>query len=69
MTGIRSSLTDQYVLLANRYRTISYAEIKEFVYNSIQYSFIEETGIKQKLRIQLDKDFMLFEKKILALKN
>ena len=66
---LRSSLTDQYVLLANRYRTISYAEIKEFVYNSIQYSFIEETGIKQKLRIQLDKDFMLFEKKILALKN
>ncbi|MEP7163610.1 MAG: hypothetical protein ABI741_02895 [Ferruginibacter sp.] len=66
---LRSNLTDQYVLLAYRYRNISYEEIKRFVYNSIQYSFIEEPAIKQKLRLQLDKDFRLFENKIMAIKD
>ncbi len=66
---LRTSLTEQYVLLANRYRNISYREIKSFVYNSIQYSFIEEEDLKQKLRSQLDKDFILFERKIHSLKN
>ena len=63
---LRTNLTEQYVLLANRYRTISYADIKTFVYNSIQYSFIEEPAIKQKLKLQLDADFKVFESKVKA---
>ena len=65
---LRSNLTEQYVLLAYRYPNISYENIKTFVYNSIQYSFIEEPAIKQKLRSQLDADFKVFENKIIALK-
>ncbi len=63
---LRSNLTDQFVLLANRYRNISYADIKTFVYNSIQYSFIKENELKQKLKTKLDADFILFEKYILS---
>jgi len=65
---LRSNLTEQFVLLAKRYPGISYADIKKFVYNSIEYSFIEETAVKQKLKLQLDKDFKVFEQKILSLK-
>ncbi len=66
---LRSNLTDQYVLLAYRYPNISYPEIKTFVYNSIQYSFIEEPELKQKLRAKLDADFRVFEDKMkMALK-
>ncbi len=39
---LRSNLTHQYVLLASRYPDVSYSEIKKFVFNSIDYSFIEE---------------------------
>jgi adenosine deaminase/adenosine deaminase CECR1 len=66
---LRTSLTEQYVLLASRYKDISYADIKTFVYNSIQYSFIEEPEIKQKLRVKLDADFRIFENRILSLNN
>jgi len=65
---LRSNLTEQYVLLAKRYKSISYADIKTFVYNSIEYSFIEEASVKQKLKQQLDNDFKSFEQRILALK-
>ena len=63
---LRTNLTDQYVLLAKRYPGISYEEIKTFVYNSIEYSFIEEPATKQKLRAKLDADFRIFETKILT---
>ena len=62
---LRTNLIEQYVLLASRYKEISYSEIKSFVYNSIQYSFIEEAGIKQKIRQQLDKDFKIFESRVM----
>lgn len=56
----RSSLTEQYVLLAKRYKEIRYPEIKEYVYNSIRYSFMEEAK-KIKLIADLDKRFQEFE--------
>ncbi len=46
---LRSNLSHQYVLLAQRYNDISYAEMKQYVYNSIDYSFIEEKVVKKKL--------------------
>jgi adenosine deaminase len=61
---LRTSMVEQYVLLAKRYKEIKYADIKKFVYNSIQYSFIKEPSLKQKLLSQLDKDFIRFEKSI-----
>jgi adenosine deaminase/adenosine deaminase CECR1 len=62
---LRSNLTEQFVLLARRYPQVSYAEIKEYVYNSILYSFIEEPTVKQTLIQQLDRDFAVFEQKFM----
>ena len=61
---LRSNLIEQFVLLAKRYRQITYADIKQFVYNSIQYSFIKEPMLKQKISSQLDRDFINFENNI-----
>ena len=58
---LRTNLTEQYVLLAKRYKEISYSDIKSIVYNSIRYSFIEEESVKQKLLTDLDKRFQKFE--------
>lgn len=63
---LRSNLTRQYVLLAKRYKNVSYEDIKKYVYNSIDYSFIEEDAIKEKLKADLDTRFRKFEKTIAA---
>ncbi|MCX6215899.1 adenosine deaminase [Spirosoma sp.] len=62
---LRTSLTEQYVLLAKRYKDISYADIKQFVYNSIRYSFISELPVKQRVLKDLDERFRIFEASIL----
>ncbi len=59
---LRTSITQQYVLLAKRYPFIPYKAIKEMVYNSIRYSFIEEDNVKSKLIQELDRRFAAFEK-------
>lgn len=64
----RSSLTEQYVLLAKRYSEISYSDIKSFVYNSIRYSFNDERT-KSKLTADLDTRFLTFEKYILSTRH
>lgn len=61
---LRTNLTDQYVLLAKRYKDIPYMEIKQYVYNSIRYSFIEEPAVKNRLIADLDKRFEVFEAKV-----
>ena len=61
---LRTNLIEQYVLLAKRYPEISYRDIKRFVYNSIDYSFIEEPAVKQKLRNDLRKRFREFEEMV-----
>lgn len=58
----RNNLTNEFVLLASRYKP-SYEEIKEYVYNSIRYSFMSEKD-KEKSLHTLDKKFTEFEKKI-----
>ena len=63
---LRSNLSYQYVLLAKRYKDISYSDIKQYVFNSIDYSFIKEDAVKEKLRTQLKERFSDFEKKVLA---
>ncbi len=61
---LRTSLTEQFVLLAKSYPFFTYANIKQLVYNSLDYSFIKEAAIKQKLRQDLDRRFKEFEAKI-----
>lgn len=64
---LRTNLIEQFVLLAMRYPQIKYADIKQFVYNSITYSFIEESTLKQKLKQKLDEGFKEFERNVLLL--
>lgn len=61
---LRSNLIHQYVLLAKRYKDVSYRDIKQYVFNSIDYSFIEEEDVKEKLRAQLRAGFRKFEKEV-----
>jgi adenosine deaminase/adenosine deaminase CECR1 len=63
---LRSNLTHQYVLLAARYPELSYQEIKQFVFNSIRFSFIEEPVVRKFLTDDLEKRFKVFESRILA---
>jgi adenosine deaminase/adenosine deaminase CECR1 len=53
-------MIEQYVLLASRYKDVSYADIKQYVYNSINYSFIQNEKVKQLLK-DLDSRFITFE--------
>ncbi len=61
---LRTSITQQYVLLAKRYPFLSYKDIKGMVYNSISHSFIEEDRIRLDLFRDLSRRFAEFEKKI-----
>jgi adenosine deaminase len=61
----RDNLAHEYVLLASRYHP-SYATIKTYVYNSIDYSFLTPTE-KAKVKLQLDQKFMVFEKEMSVL--
>ena len=58
---LRTNMTEQYVLLAKRYKTISYTDIKQFVYNSINYSFIQDPAVKKQLLLDLENRFKIFE--------
>lgn len=58
---LRSNMTEQYVLLAKRYPDLKYGDIKRLVFNSINYSFIEEEAVKEKLRKDLKQRFRKFE--------
>jgi hypothetical protein len=58
---LRTNMTEQYVLLAKRYKSVSYANIKQYVYNSIYYSFIKDESVKKKLLEDLDLRFTAFE--------
>jgi adenosine deaminase len=58
---LRTNMTEQYVLLAKRYQDVSYATIKQYVYNSINYSFIQDESVKKQLVKDLDIRFKIFE--------
>lgn len=60
---LRTNMTEQYVLLAKRYPDVSYATIKQYVYNSINYSFIQDASVKKQLLKDLDARFKAFEGK------
>ena len=58
---LRTNMTEQYVLLAKRYPDVSYVAIKKYVYNSINYSFIQDSTVKKQLLKDLDNRFKIFE--------
>lgn len=58
----RNNLTNEYVLLSSRYQP-TYSEIKMYVYNSINYSFLCDKE-KQKTKKLLDEKFNNFESKM-----
>ncbi|MGO4817775.1 adenosine deaminase [Flavobacterium sp. W22_SRS_FP1] len=60
---LRTNMTEQYVLLAKRYKNVSYANIKQYVYDSIYYSFIKDESVKKQLLEDLDLRFKAFEAK------
>ena len=60
---LRTNMTEQYVLLSKRYPDVSYATIKQYVYNSINYSFIQDASVKKQLVKDLDARFKTFEDK------
>jgi adenosine deaminase len=60
---LRSDLTDQYVLAAQRYGELGYPDFKQFAYNSIIYSFLPEAE-KDSLIAGLDNRFRNFEREM-----
>jgi adenosine deaminase/adenosine deaminase CECR1 len=57
---LRSNLTDQYVLAAQRYSELGYNDFKQFARNSIIYAFLPDVE-KENLIIDLNNRFLRFE--------
>jgi adenosine deaminase/adenosine deaminase CECR1 len=62
---LRTTLTDQYRILCERYPFFSYQDIKQLPFNSIELSFIEEEEVKQEVWERLEQAFEVFEKKVI----
>jgi len=58
----RNNLSHEYLLFAISYKP-SYEELKDVVYNSIRYAFLDDDQQRDQLR-KLDKRFAAFEEKI-----
>ncbi|MDI9337330.1 MAG: adenosine deaminase [Alphaproteobacteria bacterium] len=61
---LRTDLTTQFVELAWRYPHFKYSDIKQFIYNSLEYCFIEEPTLKKRLIQDLNQRFTIFEENI-----
>jgi adenosine deaminase len=57
---LRTDLTQQFLILARDYPSINYHDIKEMVFNSINYSFLNKSE-KEKIRKDLEARFVEFE--------
>jgi adenosine deaminase len=62
---LRTSITEQYVLLANRYE-LSYGEIRGVVKNSIKFASLEDEVTRARLMKRLEASFDAFEAVILG---
>ena len=61
----RNNLTNEFLLLSTRYKP-SYKRLKQYIYNSIQYSFLPEHQ-KTIIAKRIDNSFLLFEKDMAGL--
>lgn len=62
---LRTTLTDQYRILCERYPFFSYEDIKQLPFNSVELSFIEEDSVKKEVGMRLEQAFGRFEKKVI----
>lgn len=62
---LRTDLTEQFILLYHIYPQFSYSDLKQFIYNSIEYSFLNEDD-KENILNDLDYRFEVFEDKLLS---
>lgn len=62
---LRTTLSDQYRILCERYPFFSYNDIKQLSFNSIKFSFIEESSVKNELKERLTRAFEAFEKNVI----
>lgn len=63
----RSTLSNEYLMFSDRYKP-SYTEVKTLVYNSIRYSFLNDSD-KQTHLNDLDARFIVFEQKMADIAN
>jgi adenosine deaminase len=63
---LRTTLTDQYRILCERYPFFSYEDIKQLPFNSIELSFIEEDRVKKEVWMRLKQAFEVFEEKVIG---
>ncbi|WP_430809945.1 MULTISPECIES: hypothetical protein [unclassified Carboxylicivirga] len=62
---LRTNLINQYMMLVSYVPDIKYTQVKEIVFNTIGYSFLDETEKKDLLE-QLEKEFQEFEHQTLT---
>jgi adenosine deaminase len=65
---LRTDLSNQFILLAKRYPSLHYADIKNFIRNSIRYSFLGDSQTKSNQLNRLDDRLTNFEMEILKRK-
>lgn len=58
---LRTDMTEQYIKLFQTYPNFQYSDLKKFVYNSIEYSFMNQEN-KSRLKRDLDERFAIFER-------
>ncbi len=63
----RNNLTNEYMLLASRYRP-NYETVKRYVYNSINYSFMNDQDKAENIK-RLDNSFLTFEREMAELSD
>jgi adenosine deaminase len=63
---LRTSISDQYFLLIQRYPWITYRDLKMMIYNHVTYSFWEDSKLKKQFTKDLNHRFRKFEQEILA---
>lgn len=62
---LRTDLTEQFIMLYHNYPLFQYPDLKKFIYNSIEYSFLSPND-KKRITDNLNKRFEEFEGRILG---
>lgn len=62
---LRTDHNSEFIQLALKFPYLSYLDFKQFAFNSLKYSFLKESEIKENLIKKLEKDFIHFEEEII----
>ncbi|MFO0467888.1 MAG: hypothetical protein ACK5ZX_01105, partial [Bacteroidota bacterium] len=58
---LRTDHNGEFIQIALDFPSLTYTNLKEFTFNSINYSFIKGVGVRTKLLEKLQRDFTHFE--------